>query len=244
MPGGVVSGVAFQAATDATPWAPATGRTPGGVAVPRAVGAEDSSWPGAEPASAPELPSSKGSAPVSPAASTGDCPVSSDEEGPVCGEEGPVCGEAPGTGTAADATAGCGVVACGAGVADWAGSSGFGGVQPGPAPYGGCGDASCGEQLDDTWRFDGERWEQVDTGASEGMRPGGMAHDSARARTLRLGEGASWRWTGTTWSPGDAAEPALGRFALAELPGTGLSLFGGLTSKGVESDETWVLRCL
>ena len=109
--------------------------------------------------------------------------------------------------------------------------------------YGGCGDASCGERLDDTWRFDGERWEQLDTGAGEGLRFGGMIRETTTARTLRLGEGASWRWAGTTWSPGDAAEPAVGHFAVAELPGAGSLLFGGLTSKAIESDETWLLRC-
>ena len=109
--------------------------------------------------------------------------------------------------------------------------------------YGGCSELLCGDPLDDTWRFDGERWERLDTGAPEGLRSGGMVQDTARALTLRLGEGASWRWTGTTWSPADAAEPAVGHFALADLPGTGVVLFGGLTAQTIESDETWVLRC-
>ena len=109
--------------------------------------------------------------------------------------------------------------------------------------YGGCGDPLCGKPLVDTWRFDGVGWTRVDPGMGMGVRAGAMTHDSGQAQTLRLGMGQSWSWVGTAWAGAGAAEPALSHFVVADLPGTGVVLFGGLSSQVVENDTTWVRRC-
>jgi len=63
------------------------------------------------------------------------------------------------------------------------------------------------------------------------------------AKRRRCGSAQGRRWTGTGWEPPGAAAHAIGHFALADLPGAGLVLFGGLTVKVLESADNWVLRC-
>jgi hypothetical protein len=109
--------------------------------------------------------------------------------------------------------------------------------------HGGCADMLCGKALDDTWRFDGMAWHKLDMGGPGGVRWGGMARHAEAMRTLRFGEGEGWGWTGSKWMPVGAAPQALSHFSIADLPGLGLVLFGGLTAKAVESDQTWVLQC-
>lgn len=108
--------------------------------------------------------------------------------------------------------------------------------------HGGCGDMLCGMVLDDTWGFDGKEWKKLGM-APGGVRWGGMARQGEWMRTLRFGEGESWRWVGDAWMAAGAAPQALGHFSIAELPGVGLALFGGLTAKVIESEQTWLLRC-
>jgi cysteine-rich repeat protein len=122
----------------------------------------------------------------------------------------------------------------------------FGGLNAGTLP------------TDDTWRFDGLTWIEVDVADTPPARWGAATAWDPHGQRLLLFGGASdtnaasancfgdlWAFDGTTWtrlSPPGPGPSARTSAALAWHPPTStFVLFGGVAS-GIASDETWLLR--
>lgn len=111
--------------------------------------------------------------------------------------------------------------------------------------HGGCTDMLCAAPLTDTWAFDGEDWTKVGGGESPGPRSPGMAYDRSEPAMLRFGEGQGYRWDNGGWPTAGPAPKARSGFVVAYHPGSqGVVLFGGLNEAALESNETWVFRCM
>lgn len=114
------------------------------------------------------------------------------------------------------------------------------------------------ELLDDTWEYDGARWERRLTPTSPAGRQGFcMAYDPSRAVTVLFGGGAggnaavgaeTWEYDGATWTKGPAGPPTRRSCALAYDPNRRrLVLYGGVYQVAGDGgywngarDDTWL----
>ena len=106
----------------------------------------------------------------------------------------------------------------------------------------------------DTWTFDGTRWRELKTAtAPAGRVSATMAYDSVRGQIVLFGgvkynrvtytkaladtwilEGSTWRKATPSTSP-----PARAAASAAELPLSGVYLFGGMDRSGAVLGDTW-----
>ena len=108
-----------------------------------------------------------------------------------------------------------------------------------------------GDDLGDTWEFDGSKWTRIlDDGAPGTRRGHAAAWDSEHKRVVLFGgeygelevkfAEKTWTHDGKEWTERDKGGPSLRAYAaMADLPSREVAvLFGGRTKDG-PSDETW-----
>jgi hypothetical protein len=116
--------------------------------------------------------------------------------------------------------------------------------------FGGASAVAVGNELADTWEYDGATWVQVATATTPAARAyHALAYDLVRRRTVLFGGSAggafadTWEYDGTQWSAVAtvAAPPARLGHALAYHSSHGRSvLFGGITFSGQALADTWL----
>jgi len=99
--------------------------------------------------------------------------------------------------------------------------------------------------LQETWEFDGARWELVAEGGPDGRTDHAMAYDPRRGVTVLYGgagDERTWEWDGSTWTPitTSATPGVVIRHAMAYDPDyEGVLLMGGRRGAAL-SAETWL----
>lgn len=100
--------------------------------------------------------------------------------------------------------------------------------------------------FDDTWEWDGRRWQRIETPASPGaLEHAGMAYDQARGAVVLFGgarsrqmSGATWTWDGRAWARVATSGPAarVGH-SMTWSPRLGrVVLYGGFNTDGMKRD--------
>ncbi|HKQ47859.1 MAG TPA: kelch repeat-containing protein [Phycisphaerae bacterium] len=111
------------------------------------------------------------------------------------------------------------------------------------------GQLSNGDEVDETWEWDGTNWAQITPAMSPSARAGhAMVYDSGRGVTVLFGGAANavtsdetWEWNGTNWTEKAPAvsPPARNAHAMAYDSARGRTvLFGGADANGL-LDDSW-----
>jgi hypothetical protein len=112
------------------------------------------------------------------------------------------------------------------------------------------GASNTGNDLNDTWEYDGTTWLQRTPATSPGVRQHhAMVYDAGRQRVVLFGGALNgnplndtWEYDGTTWAQRTPATAPSERYGHAMAYDAGrqrVVLFGGITSDGFALNDTW-----